>query len=110
MSSEAQKVADKLDKMGRQLGYLAYKIILLSGKDMAQVKGNGLIITIKKWEDVINECEYTESDEQNTEEGKEGGDTGQVEPRESECSCGEETEEVESNKESEKEEQINGSN
>ncbi len=50
MNAEKQK-QQKLEKWGRQIGYTALKLINLSGKDMTQIKGNGLIITIKRWTD-----------------------------------------------------------
>ncbi len=56
--NDEQKTQKKLQKFSRQIGYLAFKLLNLSKRDMAQIKGNGLIITVKKWEDVVNEREY----------------------------------------------------
>ncbi len=83
--NDKQKKTQKLEKWGRQIGYLAYKIISLSRRDMCQIKGNGLIITVKKWEDTINEHEHFNSKTQ------ENGDKRQVEQRKSTKGSDEET-------------------
>ncbi len=53
--NENQKRLKKLEKLTRQLGYTAYKIMLLSGRDMYQITGNGLVILVKKWNFAPNE-------------------------------------------------------
>ncbi len=53
--NDEQKKQDKLEKWGRQIGYTAFKIFNLSGRDMFQIKGNGLLITVKKWNDAVND-------------------------------------------------------
>ncbi len=58
--NDEQKKQQKLEKWGRQIGYTAFKLINLSRRDMAQIRGNGLVITIKKLEDVVNERKYIE--------------------------------------------------
>ncbi len=58
--NDEQKKQKKLEKWGRQISYTAVKIMTLSGRDMAQIKGNGLIITIKRWDDAVNDRKYTE--------------------------------------------------
>ncbi len=86
-----QKKEQKINKWGRQIGYLAYKIMLLSGRDMAQIRGNGLVITVKKWRDVADECEYFEDNGKDEKLEKESGDKGQVEQGESTKECKEKT-------------------
>ncbi len=102
--NEEQKKQKLLEKWGRQIGYTAFKLINLSGRDMAQIRGNGLIITIKRWEDVINEHKYIEDNGKNETEEKESGDKGQIEQGESTEERKEET--PEEQKEKEYQEQI----
>ncbi len=81
--NDKQKKQQKLEKWGRQIGYTAFKLINLSQRDMAQIRGNGLVITIKKWEDVVNERKYIEDNRKNETKEKESGDKGQTKQGES---------------------------
>ncbi len=78
MNDEKQK-QQKVEKWGRQISYTALKLIKLSGRAMAQIKGNGLIITIKRWEDAVNEYAYVKDNGKNETAEKENGDKRQVE-------------------------------
>ncbi len=81
--NDEQKKQQKLQKWGRQIGYTAFKLLNLSRRDMARIRGNGLVITIKKLEDVVNERKYVEDNGKNETKKKESGDKGQTEQGES---------------------------
>ncbi len=81
--NDEQKKHQKLQKWGRQIGYTAFKLLNLSRRDMARIRGNGLVITIKKLEDVVNERKYIEDSGKNETKEKESGDKGQAEQGES---------------------------
>lgn len=63
--NDLAKKEKKLNKMATQIGYLSYKLMLLSQKDMCKVTGNGLVIEIRKWKDVVNERKYVEDKQKN---------------------------------------------
>ncbi len=68
--NEEQKRQEKIDKFGRQLGFTAYKMLLLSQENSIFVRGNGVYITIKK-EGTIERLEDDGENEKVGEEEKE---------------------------------------
>ncbi len=89
--NDEQKRTQKLNKFGRQIGYLAHKIMMLSQRDMCEIRGNGLVITVRKWEDVANEVEYIKDKGEDKTQKEESGDKGRIEQKESKEECKEET-------------------
>ncbi len=77
--NDKQKKQKLLEKWSRQIGYTASKLFNLSGRDRCQIRGKGLLITIQRWEDAINECSYISDNNRNESEKKESKDKGQVE-------------------------------
>ncbi len=53
--NESQKALKKIEKMVRQIGWLSYKTMMLSQKDIFEITGNGLLISVKKWNYAPNE-------------------------------------------------------